>query len=525
VNGASPGVAVEQALSVKGVSKVFDAQRALDDVSFGIAPGKVTALLGQNGSGKSTLIKILAGFYTPEDGAELTVGGRSIDLPVRPQDVYDAGLRFLHQDLALIPEFSISDNFALANGYPTELNLARIGQRRYDRTVKSILRQFGIDASPATRVAELAPAERTMIAIARAFGEQTEGNRIIVLDEPTASLPEAEVEQIFAVLRTATEGGASAIYVSHRIDEVRRIADHVLVLRDGRLVANRELGDMASTDIVSLILGRELGEMPSAARMSAGAGDGDVVLRVEALQGRQIRDISFELRRGELLGVTGLLGCGRSELARLLAGAQTVYAGELELGGKALSLRDPAQAIAAGVAYIPQDRRGDGAIGEMTLRENLTLSTLGKHWSNGHISRRSEVSAASKLIKRFDVRPPLPDRKMANLSGGNQQKAILARCISTEPGLIVLDEPTQGVDAGAKQEIGGIVLQLAEAGTGVVLCSSDYAELAALCTRVMVLDRGREVATLTGDSLTEDQLTAACAAGSTTTEPTEEIDG
>lgn len=522
----SAAAAVGSMLIVRNFSKVFGAQRALDDVSFSIEPGKVTALLGQNGSGKSTLIKILAGFYEAELGAELTVAGTEISLPARPQDVYDAGVRFLHQDLALIPDFSISDNFAMANGYPTRRGLGRIGQRRFDREVRDNLREFGIDAPASTKIADLAPAERTMVAIARAFGAGSGANRIIVLDEPTASLPEAQVERIFAALRTATAAGAAAIYVSHRIDEVRRIADHVLVLRDGRLVADQELGDLSNEDIVSLILGRRLEEMPSGAQLAAEGGERDVMLRAEGLQGSQVRDISFQLRRGELLGVTGLLGCGRSELARLLAGVQTIYAGELRLDGGTLRPRQPAEALAAGVAYIPQDRHADGAIDEMTLSENLTLATLGDHWSHGHVSHRSEVSAAAEMIKRFDIRPPMPDRKMANLSGGNQQKAILARCIATKPKLIVLDEPTHGVDAGAKQEIGRIVLELAKAGTAIVLCSSDYAELAALCGRVLVLDRGRVAADLSGDSVTEDQLTAACAASSSTpTNHPEESDG
>jgi ribose transport system ATP-binding protein len=506
---------VSTALELRNVSKVFGAQRALDDVSIAIEKGKITALLGQNGSGKSTLIKILAGFYEPESGAELRVNGEELALPAHPQAVHEAGVRFLHQDLALIPEFSISDNFALANGYPVRgAGGVRIAQRRFDREVRETLAEYGITAPASRKVADLAPAERTMVAIARAFGAGGGGDRIIVLDEPTASLPEAEGERIFEALRKATAAGAAAIYVSHRIDEVRQIADHVLVLRDGRLVADQELGDMGNEDIVSLILGRKLEEMPSAPPLDESDLDADVLLRVDDLQGRMIRDVSFQLRPGELLGVTGLLGCGRSELARLLSGVQTIYAGTLELDGRELRPRDPAAAIDAGVAYIPQDRRSDGAVAEMTLRENLTLSTLGDHWRHGHISSRSESRAAADLIKRFDIRPPLPDRKMANLSGGNQQKAILARCIATRPKMIVLDEPTQGVDAGAKREIGAIVLELAEGGAAIVLCSSDYAELASLCTRVIVLDRGRVVVELEGDAVTEDRLTAAAAASS-----------
>jgi ribose transport system ATP-binding protein len=524
VSATTADVATKPVLSLRGVSKVFDAQRALDDVSIDILPGRVTALLGQNGSGKSTLIKILAGFYAPEPGAELIIGDEPIGLPVHAQAVHDAGVRFLHQDLALVSDFSISDNFALANGYPVKRGLQRIAQRRYDREVGAVLREFGVNAAPSTKVAHLAPSERTMVAIARAFGAGDSAGRIIVLDEPTASLPETEVERIFEALRTVIAAGAAAIYVSHRIDEVRRIADDLLVLRDGRLVAAQQLGEMGNAEIVSLILGRKLTEMPSASELPAGDRS-DVILRIEELQGRLLRDISFDLHRGEIVGITGLLGCGRSELARMLAGAQTVHAGKIQLDGREIRPRNPFEALGAQIAYVPQDRHADGAIAEMTLRENLTLATLGDHWAHGHISRRSEISAAAEMIRHFDIRPPLPDRKMANLSGGNQQKAILARCIATRPKLIVLDEPTQGVDAGAKQEIGAIVLQLAEEGTGIVLCSSDYAELASLCTRVLVLDRGRVTADLEG-SLSEDQLTAASVAtDSTSSNLTEEIDG
>ncbi|HEY5333537.1 MAG TPA: sugar ABC transporter ATP-binding protein [Solirubrobacterales bacterium] len=498
------------ALRVRGFSKTFGAQRALDDVSFEIQRGRITALLGQNGSGKSTLIKILAGYYAPEPGAELLVGDRPLPLPAQAGEVYDAGLRFLHQDLALVSDISVADNFALVNGYAAP-PLGRIGRRRHQAEVAAVLRRFGIEADPATVIAKLAPSERTMVAIARAFGSASDDHRIIILDEPTASLPEAEVERVFAALRAATEDGASVIYVSHRLDEVRQIADHVLVLRDGRLVADQELGEMDASQIVELILGRGLEALSNEGTTKRPEEDAEVVLAVDGLGGRQLEDLSFELRRGERIGVTGLLGCGRSELARMLAGVQAPRAGTVRLGGEEVHFRDPADALIAGVAYVPQDRHGEGAIEEMTLRENLTLSSLDRYWSRGRLSRRAEEGAAAALIRRFDVRPPLPDRKMANFSGGNQQKGILARCVSTDPQLLVLDEPTQGVDAGAKREIGEVILELAGAGVGIVLCSSDYAELASLCNRVLILDRGRVAAVISEGSLSEDRLTAATA--------------
>ncbi|GAB91301.1 putative ABC transporter ATP-binding protein [Gordonia rhizosphera NBRC 16068] len=520
--------AVSPALSVHNLSKTFAGQRALDDVTFDLHRGKITALLGMNGSGKSTLIKILAGVYQPDPGATIEVSGDSLALPVSPGAAHRAGLRFLHQDVGLVDALTIADNFAFVDRFRRNA-FGRINRKAQYRHVSRTLEHFGIDERPDRLVSELDPTTRTMIGIARAFqdeeeaGEAAFARNILILDEPTASLPAGEVDRVLDILRTLRSHGGTAIYVSHRIDEVRQIADRMVILRDGKLVDDKDLGALTESQIVDDIVGQKLEKVQL---RGAAEREGDIVLKVRGLRGPRLAGLDLDLRSGEVLGIAGLVGCGRSEMVRILAGAQRRSAGVVEVGGREHSAADPASAITAGVACVPQNRRVDGCVLPMTVGENLTLGRL-REFTNRAATVRSGTELADSLAKvaAYNIKPPSLSKPIATLSGGNQQKVVVARAASHRPAVLLLDEPTQGVDALAKQEIWNLVRQLADSGTGVILASTDFSELETLADRVIVLDRGRQVAEVTGDDINESQLAALSSSGSSPAPSTPEHAG
>jgi ribose transport system ATP-binding protein len=498
-----------EGLVVGEISKTFAGTRALVDISATFAAGSITALLGQNGSGKSTLIKILAGFYHPDPGTgSISVNGSEMELPVHPHKADQAGVRFLHQDLGLVAELSVADNFAFVNGYSTG-PAASIRAREMKRRVREALDRLKVDVDPSTKVADLTPTERTMVALARAFAPGLSGTqlRVLVLDEPTAALPAHEVETVFAALRHVRESGCAVIFVSHRIDEVMQICDQLVILRDGHLIAQRAMAGLRPDELVSLIIGKSVTRTYPARR----SAPGDVIIGASGLSGRRLNDVDVQMRAGEIVGVTGLLGCGRSELCRLLGGAQRPRAGTIRLAGNEVSFQTPGDAVHAGVTLVPQDRRRDGCILSMGVRENLSLSGIGQFWQGGRLRRDLERDMALRVIGEFDIRPANPEALMSGLSGGNQQKAIVGKWTRIHPRVLILDEPTQGVDIGAKHEIGQIIRDLADAGVGILVGSSDFDELVPLCDRVLVLDRGHIVADVPSKNLSEEKLTMLCA--------------
>ncbi|MDT3439276.1 MULTISPECIES: sugar ABC transporter ATP-binding protein [unclassified Pseudofrankia] len=503
------------ALSLRHISKSFAGQRALADVSFDVPPGEITALLGMNGSGKSTLIKILAGVYEPDPGGTLHIAGEPVALPLRPAQAHVRGLRFLHQDVGLVEALSIADNFALVDRFRTRGPLRAIDRRAQHEHVARVLAFFGVDRDPGTLISALDPTTRTMVGAARAFQDQdgsTEESfrrNVLVLDEPTASLPAEEVDRVLRTLERLRAAGGTVIYVSHRTNEVRRIADHLVVLRDGRLVADQKLGGLSSTGIVSLIIGQRFAQEANGERPpSRGSGAGDAVLAAEDLVGRRLTGVGLRLAAGEILGIAGLVGCGRSELVRILAGSEQPSDGRMTVDGLPYAPSSPADAVARGVSCVPQNRHSDGCVLPMTVRENLSLGRLRTFVTGpGLLLGDAENADAVRLIADYSVRPADPTRPIATLSGGNQQKVVVARAASRRGRVLLLDEPTQGVDALAKQEIATTIRSLASDGTAVLLASSDFQELAALCDRVLVLDRGAQVALVEGDDITEEKLT------------------
>lgn len=492
----------DAAVEIRNISKTFGAQRALDDVSVRFERGRVTALLGQNGSGKSTIIKILAGFYTPDPGAgQVLVGGEEVRLPAQPRAMHKLGVRFLHQDLAIVPAMSVSDNIALTERFSGVLRGGLIDQRAQDRRVAATLERLGIEVAPQSLMRDLAPADRTMVAIARAFFEAE--NPTVFLDEPTASLPESEVQKVLTVLRSAVDQGGSIVYVSHRLDEVRQISDDLVILRDGALAGALPAAGRSTSELVELILGRAA---PTFARTAAATRFAPA-LQASGLRAHRLRDVDVTVGRGEIVGITGLIGCGRSELARILTGAQQPDAGAMTLDDAPYRPRSPRQSRARGVGYVPQDRRHEGIVAEMNVAENATLSILSTLTRAGLVRRGEERELALDLIRRFAVQPPVPDRLVRDLSGGNQQKVVFARNAALDLSVLVLDEPTQGIDIGARAEIAETCRALARDGLGIVIASTDFEELATLCDRVIVLDRGRIVDEITGDDITVPRIT------------------
>lgn len=494
-------------LSVRSISKTFAGVQVLRNVSTDFAEGRITAMVGQNGSGKSTLIKVLCGFHDPDPGGSLAIKGVDVPLPIAAATAHAHGLRFVHQNLALINEMTVADNVAFAQGFATGAPVLPISRQGHRARARQSLHRLGIDVDPDVPVSTLAATERTLVAIARAFDPEGAAGNVVVLDEPTAYLPASAVDRVLALLDTIREEGGTVIYVTHRLDEVLRIADDLVVLRDGELVADQPLGDLNTAALAELIIGRSMVER---AQVSSTAGT-HVLLEARGLSGPRISDVSFELREGEILGVAGLIGCGRSELARMVAGVQRRESGTLLLDDAEYDPATPRAALAAGVGYVPADRHHAGIVGDLSLRVNVTLGNLRPYWSRGVVDVREERTDVERLIDRFDIRPRMPEQTISKFSGGNQQKAVLAKIFRLNPRLLVIDEPTQGVDVGGKDEIARLLRDFAADGGAVLLGSSDFDEIGMLCDRVLVLDRGRPLGIFERGELDERRLAVLAA--------------
>jgi ribose transport system ATP-binding protein len=479
-------------LRVSGLSKTFPGLRALCDVDFAVRPGEIVALVGQNGSGKSTLVKILTGIHHADPGAR-------IDGPVHD----DGGaLHVIHQDLGLIPQLNTVENLDLGRHYGARGALPT-RPRQETEHARDLLQQFDAAFDVTVPVGGLTPAERTIVAIARALDGWERPEGLLILDEPTAALHSDEVGRLFTAVRRAAARGAGVIFVSHRLDEVMDLADRVLVLRDGRVVADTPVSELDHEELVRLIVGEALED---AAPRDQRAGGGRA-LHVRGLRGGTVRDLQLDVRAGEVVGVSGILGSGREHVAPLLFGALRRAEGEVDVAGVALPSADPRTAIAAGVAYVPADRHADGAVMTMRVRENMTLPNLRRLRRRlGSLDASEERRDVQGWVDRIGLRPAEPERSLELFSGGNQQKVVLAKWLRNEPRLLLLDEPTQGVDVGAKAAIYELVHDAAARGAAVLAASSDTAELASLCDRVVVMCDGYASAELTGRDLTEERL-------------------
>jgi ribose transport system ATP-binding protein len=491
------------ALRITGASKAFGANQAVDDVSFDLARGQVHALLGGNGSGKSTLIKMLAGVH-PADRGTIEVAGDRIDLPsMTPARAAAAGLQFVHQQQSTFPELSVAENLAIGGpGFPTATG-GRIKWRTQRSRARQALERFEIDAHPDQLLADLGPARRTMVAIARALQYREEaGENILLLDEPTASLPETEVKLLLDALRRYAERGETIVYVTHRLEEVFAVADHAILLRDGRLVDEVVPSEITHDDLVELIMGRTVEQV----ERLRGTEPGAVILETQSLASGPLRPLDLTIRSGEVVGVAGLIGSGRSTLLKTLFGIRQSEQGSITLDGERLRLTSPRDAMRAGLAYVPEDRGEDAAFPDLSLVDNMSVAVVGEYWRGGRVRGRQERRDATALLEDFQIKAESVDDPISSLSGGNQQKAIVARWLRRKPRVLLLDEPTQGVDVGARAEIYSLIHQAVEHGSAALVASSDSVELAAICDRVIVLRRGRLVGEIPGSELTSDRL-------------------
>lgn len=482
------------ALAVEPMTKTYGATTALHDVQLSVRTGRVHALLGANGSGKSTLIKILAGVTQASSGGRIYVGSRSVAATaITPAAAKDLGMRFVHQQLGLFPGLSLTENVAAATGFPVA-GLATIPWRELNRRTAALLGEFGIDARPADRVDSLRPSTRTLLAIARAMGPDPQ-SRLLILDEPTASLPEADARHLLDAVRTLTERGITTLIVTHRLGEVAAIADDITVLRDGSVVADGPADDFPHATLVECISpgARSQREQAVSEQHQGRAADRqlDGELRIEQLQAAGVHGLDLQVHAGEIIGLAGLAGSGRTALLETLFGVRRVHAGQVTLGGTPVSFRSPADAIRAGVALVPEDRARQAVFSEQALSHNVTAATLGRFFSRGSLQRRAEGQHAQTRIREFGIKAASGHVPISTLSGSNQQKAVLARWLDINPRVLLLDEPTQGVDVGARADIHQVVRAVAAQGACVLLVSSDLEEMSELSDRIVLLVRGR----------------------------------
>lgn len=498
-------------LEVQGLVKDYPGVRAADGVSLGIRPGEVVGLVGKNGAGKSTVIKILAGATAPDEG-RILLDGTEIEFH-NPHDATLRGLSFVHQELSVVPELSVAENVELGLGYPRRAGVL-VDFTRLRRQSRDVLARLGGGIEPDVAIRTLPVAQQRLVMIARALVTQA---RLVVLDEPTGSLTDEETNHLFAVIRDLSASGVAVVYVSHRLEEILEITDRVVVMRDGAVVDDRATVDFDTRTLIEEITGEDASETALQRRRTHGVGgppDAPVVLEAEgvAVPGH-IRDASFSVREGEILGVAGLMGAGRTELVRAVFGADHRAAGVIRMRGEEITIRRPADAIAAGMVLLPEDRRNQGLIRDFNVRRNITLGTLRRFRLAPRLpvpSSPRERTASLAAVRDLDIKTPSDLTPAAWLSGGNQQKLVLARWLRSGASVLIFDEPTHGIDVGAKEEVYSLMEQLAAEGRAVVFISSEFGELVGVCHRVIAMREGAIVGEAVGDEITEARLLEHC---------------
>jgi ribose transport system ATP-binding protein len=486
----------EWLLEASAIGKLFPGVRALDAVDFTLRPGEVHALVGENGAGKSTLIKVFCGVYQPDAG-EIRVDGRPVTIP-SAQDSQVLGIAPVHQEIHLVPLLSVAENIFL--GRQPLRRTGWIDRARMERQAAEILDGLGIRVDVRALVTDLSVAQRQMVSISRALSPNA---RVIILDEPTASLSERETQVLFEIIRRLKSRGVAVIYISHRLEEIFAIGDRVTVMRDGRVVGTKPVSETRLEEIIAMMVGRKMSELFRKEEVPIGSP----VLEVDHLSVEGIlRDVSFTLHRGEILGLAGLVGAGRSELARAIFGADRYDQGKVLLEGRPLWARHPREAVTRGVGLAPEDRKQQALIMGLSVAQNITLANLFRRQRFGFFSLRAERKIAEAYVKRLGIRTPDVERQVAFLSGGNQQRVVIARWLETRPKVLILDEPTQGVDVGAKAEIHGLMVELARAGVGILLISSDLPEVLQMSDRVLVMHEGRITGRFSRQEATQEMV-------------------
>jgi len=493
----------EPLLRAEGISKAFPGVQALDRVTLEIFPGEIHGLVGENGAGKSTLIRILAGAI-PRDTGRIFWEGQPVEI-TDPRHARQLGIAVIHQELSLLPNLTVAQNLLL--GREPRTPWGGLDRRAMEQQARQILRELGLDLDPQAPVGSLPFAQRQMLEIARALSEKA---RLLIMDEPTSALSDREIHRLFGLLRDLKARGVAVLFISHRLEEVFQIADRITILRDGRPIGTFPIAEVTPAAVVRMMVGREMGEM----FMKTATPGAEAILEVRGLTRVGVfYEVSFEVHRGEIVGLAGLVGAGRTEVARAIFGLDPVDRGEIRIEGKVVRIRSPLEAIRLGLAFIPEDRKAQALFLSMALRSNIAIAALPRIAPLGLLSRRQLDAVSQPYIRYLDIRPPRPGVPVRYLSGGNQQKAVIARWLLLQPRILIMDEPTRGIDVGAKAEIHALMDRLAREGKAILMISSELPGILGISDRILVMREGRIVGELKREEATADRVLALAMGG------------
>jgi ribose transport system ATP-binding protein len=486
-------------ISVNKVSKRFPGVRALHEVNFDLMPGEVHALMGENGAGKSTLMKILAGVYTRDSG-DLLFDGKPVEF-TGPGEAQALGIGIIHQELHLMNHLTVAQNIFIGRE-PRKLFGLLLDEDKLNAQARDILARMHVKLDPRTIVGTLTVASQQMVEIAKALSFDS---RVLIMDEPTSALNDAEIAELFRIIRQLKERGVGIVYISHKMDELEQISDRVTVMRDGEYVATVNTKDTKVETIIGMMVGRTLTDLTS---FLGGSHQGDIALEVKHLNaGPLVRDVSFTLRKGEILGFAGLMGAGRTEVARAVFGADPIESGEIAVHGVKASIKTPSDAVRRGIGYLSEDRKRFGLATGMDVESNIVMSNLGKFLSGRMFLRRSKIrKTAAHFIKLLAIRTPSPTQPVRLLSGGNQQKIVIAKWLERDCDVLFFDEPTRGIDVGAKSEIYKLLRSLAQQGKAIVMISSELPEILRMSDRIVVMCEGRITGELSSGDATQERI-------------------
>lgn len=493
--GVGPVAARHPAVKLEGISKQFGATQALDGVSLELVPAEAHALVGENGAGKSTLVKILAGVHQPDSGT-IELDGKPIQIH-GPAHARELGIAVIHQEPRLFPDLTVAENVFL--GHQPTTRVGTINWKAMQGEAGRLFEELDVNIAPDSPVRGLSMADQQLVEIAKALSLDA---RILIMDEPTASLSLHEVERLFSIVRPLRQRGLAVLFVSHRLEEVFELCERATVFRDGKHVMTSATSQLTTADLIRYMVGRDVTLFPPAA-----TAPGEVLLEVTGLTRSNVfRDVSFQVRAGEIVGFAGLVGAGRTEVARVLFGIDAADSGEVRLRGRPIAFRSPGQAVRAGVAYVPEDRHQQGLVLDFPIASNVSLPILPRLFPHWFIDRRDERRLAERYASQFRVRMTNVEQLVSALSGGNQQKVVIAKWLATEPKVLILDEPTRGIDIGAKVEVHRIIGELAASGLGIILISSDLPEVLAMSDRILVMHEGHLMAELNRAEATEERV-------------------
>ncbi|MBT4577812.1 sugar ABC transporter ATP-binding protein [bacterium] len=492
----------EYLLSMKNVNKSFPGVLALDDVTLDILPSEIHALVGENGAGKSTLMRALSGVSKIDSGT-IYWKGKTVDIS-QPRDAQKLGISMIHQELAIIPYLDVGKNIFL--GREPQLKVSGvIDWKKLYQQAQEQLDKLGLDINPKTPVESLTIAQQQMVEVAKALSMDAS---LIVMDEPTSALTEKEVDALFSYMKKLRENGVSIIFISHRLNEIQRVSDRITILRDGKWIGTSEVRDLSQNDIVKMMVGREVEQSTK----KQAKPSSEVILQIKNLSsGDDVHEVTFDLHKGEILGIAGLVGAGRSALAEAVFGSRKITSGYMKLGHKKVKFTSPKMAIEHGLGLVPEDRKAQGLFLNMAVWQNIVIAGIKKTTRFGFIRKAETQKISTSLVDRLSIKTPSLGQQVKNLSGGNQQKVIIARWLSLKPKILILDEPTRGIDVGAKAEIHNLLKELATEGVGVLMISSELPEILGVSDRILVMKEGHLVAVLDPELSSQDEIMQAAA--------------